>query len=351
MQAFTSRQRILAAIRFDDVDQVPVSPGGLGLLEPDSDEARRLIKLTDPFIYAGCGDNTFFGAAVEITRQVQDRTYINIYHTPKGDLIERIHQGAYNLAHIEFPLKTPEDLQRFLSVPYSEPKIDLSDYHRWYNRVGEDAMVMVGIPNAICLPATLLSPEDFCFWWADYPELIIELTKVAAERLNPFVERLCQEGAEAFRIIGGEYATVMLGPSAFDILCGEHDAELVEIIHRYEAIAYYHNHGNVMDYLERFSRIGMDVLDPLEAPPWGDVNLVEARRRLPDDVCFCGNLDDMEILDKLPKEEVQRIARERLEAAGARGFMLGGTASGTFGPRAAENFIAMVEVAEEFGRG
>ena len=61
-------------------------------------------------------------------------------------------------------------------------------------------------------------------------------------------------------------------------------------------------------------------------------------------MCFCGNLDDMEVLNKLPTEQVLAIARERLEAAGDRGFMLGGTTSGTFGEHGARNFIAMAEM-------
>ena len=101
-----------------------------------------------------------------------------------------------------------------------------------------------------------------------------------------------------------------------------------------------------MRYLEYFAQIGMDSLDPLEAPPWGDADLGEARRRLGDRVCIVGNLDDMEVVDKLPTEEVLAIARERLEAAGDRGFMLGGTTSGTFGEQGARNFIAMAEMVE-----
>jgi hypothetical protein len=62
-----------------------------------------------------------------------------------------------------------------------------------------------------------------------------------------------------------------------------------------------------------------------------------------------GNLDDMEIIDSLPAADVQAIARERLAAAGPVGFILGGTASGTYTERAARNFIALVEVSEEFG--
>ena len=84
------------------------------------------------------------------------------------------------------------------------------------------------------------------------------------------------------------------------------------------------------------------------SPPWGDCDLVEAKRVLQGRVCIVGNLDDMEVIDKLDEATVRAIARERLQQAGPDDFVLGGTSSGTYTERAARNFMAMVEVAEEF---
>jgi hypothetical protein len=54
-------------------------------------------------------------------------------------------------------------------------------------------------------------------------------------------------------------------------------------------------------------------------------------------------LDDMEVLDKLPTEEVVRRGLELVEKAGPDGFVLSGTASGIYGEHAARNFIALAE--------
>jgi uroporphyrinogen-III decarboxylase len=114
---------------------------------------------------------------------------------------------------------------------------------------------------------------------------------------------------------------------------------------------YYHNHGPTMKYLELLAGIGMDACDCFEAPPWGDFDFAEARERVGDRLCFVGNLDDMEVIDKLPERTVCEIARERIIQSGGAGFVLGGTASGTYTERAARNFIAMVDVAEELAGG
>lgn len=344
----TSRQRLLAAMRFEKVDRVPVAPFGLGRLDPGSAIAAELIATTDPFIEVGVPGNVFVGAACEREWRVEGDVTTDVTHTPLGDLTRVVRTTGITSACVEFPVKTPEDAERFLSIPYVPHKVDASVFHERRRQVDEQGLVLCAVPDAICLPAELLSPEDFCLWWIDYPDLMRRLVSTASDRANEWVRRLSEAGVDAFRIIGGEYASVQLGPRGFDELVLEQDRELVNIIHGSNAIAYYHNHGPVMRYLSRFLEIGMDALDPLEAPPWGDADLAAAREQCGERVAFVGNLDDMEVIDKLDAEQVKSIATERMEAAGARGFILGGTASGTYSEKAARNFIALADVVESF---
>ena len=80
------------------------------------------------------------------------------------------------------------------------------------------------------------------------------------------------------------------------------------------------------------------------------MDLAEAKRRIGDRVCLVGNLDDMEVVETREVAEVKQMARACLEQAGPDGYLLGGTASGTYTERGARNFMALVEVAEEYGR-
>ena len=83
----------------------------------------------------------------------------------------------------------------------------------------------------------------------------------------------------------------------------------------------------------------------------GDCNIAEAKRRLKGRVCLVGNLDDMEVLDKRPTEEVLGMGRRLIEQAGPDGFVLSGTASGTYSERAARNFLALADLSREMSRG
>ncbi len=347
----TSRERILAAIHCQQPDRVPVSPFGLGHLDPNGEPARRLIALTDPFIEAAVsGGNPVLGASADVTTEQQGNVTITTYHTPAGDLVSRYKRTKMTGAQVDFPLKTTADMEKLLSIPYEAPEPDVSAFLARKDEIGEEALVLAGVADAMCFPAEYFSPEDLCLAWADDPTAIEQMVAVAAERVNRWVEKACAAGVDAWRIIGGEYASVQLGPDAFRRLVVRYDTELVDIMHHYGAIAYFHNHGPMRNFLDDIAAIGVDALDPLEAPPWGDTDLRVAMERIGDRVCLVGNLDDMEVIEKLSRQEVQDIARERLEAAGPRAFCLGGTASGTYTEKGADNFIAMVEVAEDYAR-
>jgi hypothetical protein len=330
---------------------VPVSPFGLGHLAYGTDAAKRLIALTDPFIDGPVtGGDPILGAAVQATSEQDGDATITVYHTPAGDLTMRRRRTSITSATVEFPLKTAEDIDRILSIPYEAPEPNAEPFLQRRAEIGEDAMVLAGLGDAICFPATFFSPEDFCLVWADAPDALEHMVSVAAERINRWVDKASAAGVDGWRIVGGEYASVQLGPEGFRRLVVKYDRPLVDIMRHYGAASYFHNHGPTMRYLDDFAAIGFDAADPFEAPPWGDCDLRATLEQIGDRVCIVGNLDDMEIIDKRRREDVLEIARERLEAAGPRSFCLGGTASGTYTEKGAENFIAMVEVAEDYAR-
>lgn len=341
----TSRERLLVALRGGAPDRVPVAPFGMGRIHPETDLGRELIRSTDIFIDVWGGGAPFLGSAAVVRQHEDGDTVTVVYETPKGDLTRRIRRTPVTSATVEFPFKTLDDVERFLSIPFVPSAIDLSAYRAWRERIGDEGFVMIGLGNAVCLPAEWFSPEAFALAWADAPDLLCDLVRTAAERLEAYVERLCAMGVEGFRIVGGEYVTVQLGPRAFDALITPHDRRLCDLIRRHGAVAYYHNHGPVCRYLPRLADLGMDALDPLEAPPWGDAaDLADVRAIVGDRLCLVGNLDDMEALESLPTAAVLEIARERLRQGGSTAFVLGGTASGTYTEAGARNFIAMARM-------
>jgi len=343
----TSRQRILAAARNEACDRVPVSPFGLGKLDPDGEVAARLVEVCDPFLEVSLGGHVF-GGLHYVEEQIEDEEFTRLrLQTPEGALTATVKRTGVTRHTIEFFCKGPRDIEKYLSIPFEPAPVDATAFHKARRRYGEQGLVLAGCADAICLPAMLMSPADFCLLWADAPGLMVELVEEASRRVEIYVKSACEQGVDAFRIIGGEYASTQLGPLAFEQLVVEPDRRLIALMHRYGALAYYHNHGPMMRYLEPIARIGVDFLDPMEMPPYGDVDLRRARDIIGGRYCIVGTFDDMEVLEKLPLEEIKRQARQRIQQYGTRGFCLGGSASGTYGERAAEAFCALAELAQQ----
>lgn len=350
----TSRQRLLCAFQRGTPDRIPVSPQHFGRIPRDSDLAAELVRETDIMVYAGWACDCFIGSALPRETETAGNITRTVYHTPGGELTRVVTRTPITSACTEFPCKDADDVLKLLSAPYEPPTEDavqdaLRHFFTTREWLGEEGVVLFELPDAICFPAEWLSPQDFCLLWADAPDLMEQMVRVGNERLLAFVERVCRAGVDAFRIVGGEYVSTQLGPVAYDRLVRRYDKELVALMHYYGAIAYFHNHGPIMRYLDAIVDIGVDALDPLEAPPWGDCDMPKAKEILRGQVCIVGNMDDMEVINQLSTEQILAIGRRLIEEAGPDGFVLSGTASGTYGEHAARNFIALARyVASQF---
>ena len=347
----TSRERLLCAMHLGTPDRVPVTPWGLGALDPESALAQELIERTDIIIGVGGGANPYLGAAAEPHTRIDGNKTIITYETPQGPLRSVIECTDVTRGHTEFPCKSYQDAEKVLSIPYELPTVDTSKHQQRAEELGDQGLVLVGGGDGINYVAELFAPEDFCLMWADVRDLMIELTEVATNRLSHIYAQLCQADAKYFRIVGGEYVSVQLGPEAFQRLVVEPDRRLVDIIHQYGGVAHFHNHGPMTHYYDQLLEIGIDSLDPLEAPPWGDCDIAEAKARIGDKMCLVGNLDDMEVLGKYPTARILEMGRELIEKAGPDAYILAGTSSGTYTEHAARNFIALAELSEQRAGG
>ena len=94
----------------------------------------------------------------------------------------------------------------------------------------------------------------------------------------------------------------------------------------------------------------VDVMEPMEEPPGGDVDLAEAKRRVGNKLCIKGNINTFDFMLTATPAEVEEKCKRAIDAAGADGgYVLStGDQCGRDTPHA--NLFTMVEVAETYGR-
>jgi uroporphyrinogen decarboxylase len=94
----------------------------------------------------------------------------------------------------------------------------------------------------------------------------------------------------------------------------------------------------------------VDVIEPLEEPPGGDVDLAEVKRRYGHRVCLKGNINTFEFMLTATPTQVEEKAKRLIDdCAGDGGFVLStGDQCGRDTPDA--NLFKLVEVAQTYGR-
>ena len=111
-----------------------------------------------------------------------------------------------------------------------------------------------------------------------------------------------------------------------------------------------HSCGKTMAMMDMLvNETELDCINPLEAPPMGDVDLKEVKRLYGDKICLMGNLHTTEVMLYGTVDDVERAAKKAIDDAGAGGGFLLSTGDQCGRDTPVENLFNLVEVAKTYG--
>ena len=359
-----TQQRVLAALRREQPDRVPVfiylnpyvddwstnEPSYAELLEA---AAKYADVIHDWYFPMG-----FFCSAAELpaeSRKRSDGTTEHVLHAPAGPITSVTAPNWRGQGEKKRWICTPEDARRVLSIPYVRPAPDLAPFLATRSRLCDRAVAQVTLPDPIGLVAEMIDQEVLATWTIEAREILRELLDVALERILDAL-RHCLDGGVGpiYYFNGPEYALPpLMSPRDFEEFVVAYECPLMELIHSYpDRYVIVHSHGRVNRFLERFAAIGMDGLNVLEPPPVGDTVLAEAKRRVGDRLCLIGNIQYDDLARK-SKSQVERLVVEAIrQAAPGGGFILSLCASPYERPlpkRTSDNLIHYLVKGREHG--
>jgi uroporphyrinogen decarboxylase len=138
----------------------------------------------------------------------------------------------------------------------------------------------------------------------------------------------------------------MLSPTMIEDLFGEAYRRIAEAAHNGGMKIMFHACGNVLDLLTMIADWGFDGVHALE--PTAGVTLAEARRRVGDRLCLCGNVDITHTLVDASREEVFREVKQCIkDGATGGGYIVAATNS--HNALNAQNLAWMVEATDKYG--
>jgi len=367
----TGRERLLGALRREPVDRVPVWAWGvhpwLGPVRPG------IQPVVDAYLDRGDllhwwspGAGTFLSASDQVTVRTEGRDselpgyreHVVVYETPQGELTE-VHYAStegrpgYCKKHL---IGSEADVEALLSVPYVPPRPDCSAFATVNNELGDRGLPIVNLgSDPMYLVNQLTGSELFALWSIEKRSLLDGLIAEFLRREKAWAEWLIEQGVgPLFGYVGPELCIPPLqSPRDFEEWVVGPDREVNDLVRQAGGLVLVHCHGRMGPVLEGFVRMGAHALHPVEPPPMGDVTLTEAKRRVGQDLCLVGNVQEHDI-ETMPTSQframVEATVRTGMEGGG---FILCPTATPFGWPEmsglARENWIALLDVGLKTG--
>lgn len=372
----TPRERLIAVLDGKVPDTVPVflrgvSPFGekmnwMGRFDASYERLRKLaLERCDIFHGFGFDSGVFLSAAeIDLTDRVvrEDGDWRDLeseIRTPLGpirNVTRHSKHNLYDVMTIEFYLKDNADFERFMSIPYAPPRPEVARLMaRKDSEVGDRGLPVVGIPSVIGMAHELLGSEGLAIWSALHRGKLVSILEVLQERLLDYVRYLLLQGAgPVFSYGGPELATPpLMSPRDFGEFVTRMDKPLHALVHSHGCRTWIHCHGRLDEVLEDFPLMGVDVIEPVEAPPGGDVELADVKRRIGEGTILMGNMP-YEALISSSVERIEAKVKADCEAAMDGGGYIMMPAASPFEPVLTDaglrGYAAYVEAGRKYGR-
>ena len=353
----TSRERIERVFQNKEIDRPVFKLWGAGLntewaLHPAYLPVNRLAAETTD-LFGGAGFPFNIHAGQEISRYAEyytteadhpDWRYNHtVFHTPKGDLhmIDRVSTKGDPGFIIEYMIKEPEDIDKLLSMDYTPYPLERTGYDAAVAQMGDRGVVMVGLDHAAYAVQRLMGSETLAYFSVDERESLRHLIEVYAGRLLDYTKAILDLGIHGiFSWVGPElYLPPLMRPADFGEFVHDMDKPIGDAIHNAGGHVWVHSHGKVADFIDSFIDMGVDVLNPLEPPKNGDIDMNDIIARYGNRIGWEGNIEIQEILLS-SRERLRYLIDDCVEAGWKSGrFVLCPSAGYMEYPQPTEHYI------------
>ena len=354
----TSRERLMRIFRNEEIDRFSLKLWGAGLdteycLHPAYLPVNRMAaEKTDLFggahfpfdIYGGTNMSRYCEIWDTDTDDPNWYDHHTTFHTPRGDLhmtarYSRRGDPGYTM---EYMIKEPEDIDKILSMEYTPFSFDRAGYDAANAQMGERGIVMIGLNHAAYTAQILCGSETLAYLAIDAEERLSEMIRVFRDRILDHTKAILSLGiAEpVFSWVGPEVILPpLMRPDDFRTYVRDTDRSICDAIHNAGGHVWVYSHGKVANFIDDFIDMGVDVLNPLEPPKNGDIDMNEVIARYGSRIGWEGNIEIQEILLS-SKERIAALIDECVLAGAKSGrFILCPSAGYMEYPRPTEQYI------------
>ena len=320
----TSNERIMRIFQNKEIDRPTLKLWGATddtyLLHPAYRPVWELAgNLSDLFIGFNFPFNIYCGqkSKGQVESYITDTdepTFKNnhiVFHTPKGDLhgIERISTIGEPSYTAEYMIKEPEDIDKLLSMAYEPFEFNTDEFYIRQKQIGDRGVVMVNLDHAGYALQRLIGSETMAYFSIDCRDKLDCAIEVFSSRIRDFVRSVTSAGVKApFQWVGPElFIPPLLSPNDFTDFVYRYDKPLCDDIHNAGGYVWVHCHGKVANFIEQYISMGVDILNPLEPPKNGDIDMETIIGKYSNRIGWEGNIEIQEIIQSKPDHLKQLI--------------------------------------------
>ena len=382
----TGRQRMLTAFACREPDHVPVSPD-ISAMVPVRLSGRPFNEMfldglphngyasasvaqayVDAVKYYGMDGWYIYGSLAEVVPPERPRWQTHLETIDSGGQVRReIAQTAYGeiTRQTLFPTTEPpweiekpvKDLQK--DWPKLRSMMGEDECWQWetdFNdreRIGELGVysVAIGIPQDWWFFQRHGGYNVMFYDFVDEEAYIQEVFAFYARHALARLKAACDAGADEIMLGGSASSLSVSSPRNFRNFDLPFIQEAARICKQYGVFSHLHVCGKSRKVVEMVvEETEVDVIEPLEEPPGGDVDLAEVKRLYGRRVCLKGNINTFEFMLNATPQQVEEKAKRLIDdCAGGGGLVLStGDQCGRDTPDA--NLFKLVEVAKTYGR-
>lgn len=225
---------------------------------------------------------------------------------------------------MEYPVKEPDDLTALLNAEYLPFPVDMTSYNEAMQKVGDKGIAVFYVDHAAYAVSRIMGSERFALMCIDERDLIKEAVNIFASRIRDHVKAVLDTGtAPVFGWVGPELCIPpLVRMNEFEELVFDVDKELCDMIHNSGGYVWVHCHGRVKNVIKKFMDMGVDVLNPLEPAPLGDISIKEAVEIVGSGMGLEGNIEISSLLLDKPERIKELIYSAVSEGKETNRFIL-----------------------------
>jgi len=378
----TSRERVLAVLNHEIPDRVPIILGAsnaTGISTPTYRKLKRLLNVEaeEKYLY----DWPELGAAA-IDEIVLERLHSDVrgVHDREPDWVREKNRtrqsgtpyfNSWGVGSVEgdpgtwFPAIHPlaethaiDDIERY-------PWPDMNDPTRVAHVKVEAQKLADEKKYAILATPWLAFPlerafamqrmDRFMLYLGRYPDFARALLTRIAELCKTLMGHFLRETGDNIDMIKigddlGMQNSLLMSPKMYrQIVKPIHAGYISFIKSRTKARVFFHTDGDVFDLIPDFIEMGVDILNPIQTSAGKMSNLEELKKQFGKNIIFCGAIDTHHVLPFGTPDEVRAEVKRIIEILGKDGGYMLASVHTILPDVPAENVLAMVDAAVEFG--